>query len=196
MNIRKLSLYIGVALVIIATVMFLSDSPSRILGTEEPSAEQNIEAYAVARNASTRFFDDAGVLSYTFKSTKLSHFRPTENEEDSYTSVEEPDIIVFSDAGPWHLHADTARVSSDQIITLRQNVALEQRSEEVGLTRFTTSELILDVNNKRAHTSKAVTIDSPLGELTALGMEADMSLRRVKLLSQVRGRHKPQKLNP
>lgn len=195
MNIYKISLYAGAALITVGVALFLSDSPRGILGDIELKSERDMEAFAVARNASTHFFDETGDLSYTFKSKKLSHYRPTDNAEDSYTSVDEPDIIVFSDASPWHMRADTARVSADQIITLSQNVKLEQHSPEAGITKMATSELVLDVENKRAYTSKTVTIDSPLGEISAVGMEADMSQRRVKLLSQVKGRHKPQKLN-
>lgn len=193
MSVYKLALYAGVTLISIATVLFVFDNPRNILGNFDLDTEQDLEAFAIARNASTNYYDETGALSHTFKSQKLSHFRPTDDGSDAYTSVESPDIVVFGEREPWHMRADSGRVNADQIITLSENVQLEHFSIDQRVTTLKTSELVLDTDNKVAYTSKAVTISSSLGEITAVGMEADITDRKIKLLSKVKGRHQPQK---
>lgn len=196
MPIYRLALYAGIALISVGTILFLFDSPRGILGSVDLDTEQNIQAFAVARNASTNYYDEQGELSHTFKSKKLSHYRPSDRPEDSYTSVEAPDIVVFNkNEDPWHMSAETARVNSNQIIILSENVQIEQAGVNGEQTTMLTPELILDTDNKLAYTSKTVTIDSPLGEITAVGMQADLADKKITLLSKVQGRHRPQKLN-
>lgn len=176
----------------VGLVLFLFDSPTGLLEESEPENIEDLQAYAIARNASTQYFNEDGSLSYTFKSNKLSHYRPNNDPRQSYTDVEGPDILVYDDVAPWHIYAESARISADRVITLRENVRLEQQTNEHFLSTMTTSKLVLNSEQKLAHTDEAVTIKSHLGEVTAVGMRANMSNKNIKLLSKVRGRHAPQ----
>ena len=195
MPVYRLALYAGAAIISVGALLLVFDSPRGILGSVDIDTEQNVEAFAVARNASTDYFDENGRLAYTFKSLKLSHFRPTDQIEDSYTSVTEPDIVFLGNDKPWRMKAKLGRVQANQVITLSDGVELEHESINGSKTKMTTSELVIDTNNKVAYTDEAVTIVSNLGEITAVGMQADMSNKKITLLSRVRGRHMPQKLN-
>lgn len=192
MPIYRLSLYAGIALVSIGVILFLFDTPRGLLEEFNLDSNEDLHAYAIAKNASTQYFNDDGSLSYTFKSSKLSHFRPSDNPTESYTSVESPDIVVYDDIKPWHIFADNGQVDADRVITLNNNVRLEQIAEDAITSTLTTSELVLNAEAKLAYTDKAVTIETHLGEVTAVGMRANMTNRNIKLLSKVRGRHKPQ----
>lgn len=195
MPIYRLALYAGIALVTVGIILFLFDSPRGILGSVELESNRDIRAYAVANDASTHYYNQDGTLSYTFKSKKLSHFRPDDNLEASYTSAEQPDIVAYSSSAPWHMQADSAHVDANHIITLNDNVQLEHVGEDGTTTTMETSELVFDADKKLAYTSETVTIASPLGMITAKGMRADMATRNIKLLSRVKGRHQPQTLN-
>ncbi len=194
MPIFRFSLYAGAALIIVGILLYLFDNPRGILGNIDIESRQDITAYAVAKNASTKYYDEKGELSYSVESLKLSHFRPESDDESSYTIAEKPRIQVFQNEKPWRISADTGRVSNDRIITLSSNVVLIGRGANNELTEMLTSKLIYDPSQKLASTDEAVTILSPLGEITARGMIADISERKIKLLNDVKGQHRPETL--
>ena len=54
-----------------------------------------------------------------------------------------------------------------------------------------TERLVLYPQSKRIDTEQAVEIRSPLGTMTAIGMEVNLETRNIKLLEQVRGHYEP-----
>lgn len=192
MSTYKFILYAALSLTTIATILFFADSPRGILDKLDVESEQDIFAYAVANNASTRYYDDDGSVLYTFKSKRLSHFQPTDKPSDSYTTIEEPNIVIFHEQAPWHITAHEGRIDNQHMITLSDNVELKHHSIDGAVTTLSTSEMVFDPEQKLAHTEEAVTIVSPLGTMTAVGMKADIASHKIKLLSNVKGHHKPE----
>ena len=190
MPIFRFSLYAGAALIIVGILLYLFDNPRGILSNIDIDSREDITAHAVAKNASTRYFNDNGDLIYSVESEKLSHFRP--EDAPSYTLIESPDIQVFQEDTPWQISANLGRVSEDRIITLTEDVVLIGASTDQQLTEMRTSKLIYDPAQKLASTDQTVTILSPLGEISATGMIADISAKKIKLLSNVKGQHRPE----
>lgn len=194
MHILRFCLYAGASLIIVGVLLYLFDNPRGILSNIDIESRQDITAYAVAKNASTKYYDEHGELSYSVESLKLSHFRPENDHEKSYTLVEHPRIFVFQQDEPWEIHANSGRVSHDRIITLYDDVTLIGNSPDGETTEMLTSKLVYDPIQKLASTDQTVTILSPFGRLTATGMVADISERKIKLLSKVVGQHRPETL--
>ncbi len=194
MSIYKLSLYAGLALLVVGASLLFFDTPRQMLSELDLEQEAEMLPYAVVKRASTRFYDDEGGLSYTFNASQLSHFRPTELAEDSYTSVENPSLVFFEQENPWTINALHGRVEFDQTITLFDSVQLVHRAETGEVTTMDTERLTFYPEQRVARTEEAVTIASPLGEMSAIGMTADVEARTIRLLKNVRGVHRPSTL--
>jgi len=190
MPLFRFSLYAGASLIVVGLLLYVFDDPRGILGEVELESDQDVSAYAVAREASTEYFDENGMLSYSVTSEKLSHFRPNDEQDLSYTIADNPKILVYQDETPWEIQANSARVSHDRLITLSGEVILKGRNPEQQLTQMLTEQLMFDPTQKLARTDEPVTILSPLGVIHAKGMIADIPKRTIKLLSQVKGHHR------
>lgn len=194
MSVSKVALSISIALVLVGITLFFSESPQSLLGKVELEQEANTFPYAVAHNASTQYFDELGQPSYTFKSTKLSHFRPSDKLQESYTTMDSPNIEIFHEQKPWRIRAEKGRIAYDKEIQLERDVVIFYEGIGGELTKMMTPKLIFNPTEKMAHTNEAVTIISPLGTMTATGMIADLSTRKIKLLRKVKGQHTPTSL--
>lgn len=194
MSIYRFCLYACSTLLTVGMLLYLFDNPRGILNNIDIESRQNLTAYAVAKNASTKYYDEFGELSYSVESLKLSHFRPENEDEESYTIAESPQIQVFQHTTPWQISADLGKVSEDRTITLSDNVILIGKGENNEITEMRTSKLIYDPAQKLASTDETVTIVSPRGNITATGMIADISERKIRLLSKVKGQHTPETL--
>jgi len=192
MPIFRILSYAAAAVIAIAVVLYFSDSREIILGQIDLEQEEDVVAYAVARNASTQYFDEQGKLSYSFESDKLSHFRPNDDDSLAYTSADKPYIVFYENASPWQVWADTGHIDAEQNIQLSTNVEIQYTDELSKKTTLQTEKLAIDTKLKLAKTDEPVTIRSPLGELTAVGMQADIQAKKIKLLSKVSGHHRPE----
>lgn len=192
MSIFRLLGYAALGVVSIGVILFFSDSRESILGEVELETEKNTIAYAVARNASTNYYDESGQLSYSFQSEKLSHFQPQDDPNLAYTSADKPYIVFYENQSPWEVSAKTGRIDIHRNIVLRDEVEIRYTDEFSRMMYLNTEKLQIDTKEKLAKTDETVTIRSPLGELNAVGMQADIEARKIKLLSRVRGHHKPE----
>jgi lipopolysaccharide export system protein LptC len=192
MSIFRLLAYASLGVISIGVILFFSDSRESILGQIELEKEEDTVAYAVARNASTTYYDERGEISYLFNSDKLSHFRPAGDPTLAYTSVEKPYVIFYEGKSPWEVKAALGKIDIDRNIELFDDVTIQYTDEFAKQTELKTQKLHIDTLSKLAKTEEPVTIRSPLGELTAVGMQADIKARKIKLLSKVSGHHRPE----
>ncbi|WP_096085253.1 LPS export ABC transporter periplasmic protein LptC [Agaribacterium haliotis] len=196
MSVYKFSFYAAAVLIAVGALLLFSDSPQSILGQVELESEQSTVAYAVARDTETQYFNEDGSLSYIFKAKKLSHFRPSELEEQSYSTASKPEIDFLDDKTPWRVTAEQALVDHNRIITLNTDVRLINTDQQGAVSEMLTEVLTLEPEQKLAYTEEPVTINSSLGHMSAIGMQADLNTRRITLLSKVKGVHKPETLTP
>lgn len=190
----KLPILILTGLVVIITVLLLSGEPERLLGRSSTGDEPLLPT-AVAKNPRSRHYDVNGKLNYSFKAEQLLYFvneNPKEGEEANYTLIEKPKITVFDEQSPWLIEAQHGHVNSDNsVIQLSQSVIIHRTTLTGAKVELKTEELIIELTEKRATTDKPVTIHTDLSSMSAIGMEADFTSKKIKLLSQVRGVHKP-----
>ena len=195
MSIYKVAGYAGLLLLAIGGILYFTDSPRGILAKLELEKEADAYSYALARNAATKYFGEDGSLAYSFQSTRLNHFRSAEDQTANYTTADDPIILVYQDDAPWKITAKRAHVDYDRVIVLQEDVVLEHTEETQGPTRMLSSTLTYVPKDKIASTDQPVTIVSPLGTIDAVGMEADISSRVVRLKSKIKGHHQPSLLN-
>ncbi|WP_370981387.1 LPS export ABC transporter periplasmic protein LptC [Agaribacterium sp. ZY112] len=196
MSVYKFSFYAAALLIAVGALLIFSDSTSSILGEVEQETNAKISAYAVARDTDTQYFNEDGSLSYTFKAAELKHYRPNDEEASSYSTAKKPIIEFVGQTNPWEIEAQKAHVSNERIITMSEDVIAQHTDLNNMHTVMHTQELIFEPEQKLAYTNKPVTIVSPLGKVSAVGMIADLQQRKITLKSKVKGLHSPEKINP
>lgn len=189
-----------IAIATCALIYFwLSDSPNKILGVDITSKSKSKNApFAVAQNASTKHYTKDGGVDYEFFAKKLEHFKTSESDEDAtafatYTLITEPLVTIFQDESPWIIQAQNGKLLSDgSTLELWDSVSITQSDPQgIMTTQLNTSKLTIEPEKKLAQTDESVTIVSPKGKITGVGMQADLGNKTIKILSKVRGIHVP-----
>lgn len=190
----RLPIFIIISLAAIVAVLFLSGEPERLLG-RSPTGDEPLLPNAMAKNPHSQHYDEKGQLSYSFKAERILYFvneNAREGQEPNYTEIDMPVITVFDDVSPWLIEARNGHVNSDNtIIQLNDSVTIHRTTITGAKIELKTEALTIELTEKRAITDKPVTILTDSGSMSAIGMEADFTKKKIKLLSQVRGVHKP-----
>ncbi len=174
-------------------IIYFSDAPERILGTSSAlTSEVNAVPFSVARGTKTTHYQKDGQISYTFNATRLEHYREEKRQNEVFTIIEKPELIIYQKDEPWHVRAEKGKLTSaDQNIELWQQVVLNHISEEGIVTTINTEKLIIDPVNKLANTKEPVRIHSDKAQIEGVGMDADLTAEKLTLLSNVRGLYDP-----
>lgn len=190
---NKSQIYILLAVLLVAALLYLRDSDKNPLSTQEETVEEHLP-YAVARNAATTHFSDKGELEYTFEARTLEYYREEEEGEviSQYTLVKQPRVMLYLEEQPWRIVANEG-MYSEQInkLVLWDEVKVTQSQLAGQDTELLTSRLEIYPTRKLAETQEPVKITSAWGEIEAVGMRADLAERKIKLLSKVKGKHDP-----
>jgi lipopolysaccharide export system protein LptC len=149
------------------------------------------------KSVETREYNPEGKLRYQLTTPQVTHFQlqhdaPSAND---YTLLDQPEMRFYdadSDNEPWQVTANTGRSETNgQLIRLLGDVLIQQQTHSNGLVRITTTELNLHTNTQFAQTDKAVNMRSAKGQMSALGMEADLAKSWLTLKSQVKAVYEP-----
>ncbi|MCR6650650.1 MAG: LPS export ABC transporter periplasmic protein LptC [Cellvibrionaceae bacterium] len=186
--------YISLTAALVVAVILLSETPPEML---IPFGEKQDAArfpYAVINDARSQHFDAEGKLSYEFVASTLSHFRLDLNRvsEGDFTSLEAPQLTLYTDDKPWYVTADKGELSErGTLLTLWPNVRIWQEENPDEVTELTTSRLEIRPQDKMIATEAEVNITSPMGKVEAQGMSVDLDNKRIQLRNRVRGHHEP-----
>lgn len=182
MNRRALLIIFLVALLVIATT-WLSQKSEK----PTPSAKQTAAPLA---DYFIRGFDGTittvnGLPSYHLKSGSLIHFA-----ESDIIELSQPNLTVFRpQEEQWLVKADNGRMEGDgNQVTLRGKVLLTQQSKTQPL-QLKTDELLLYPDTQYGETDYPVTISSPNGRVSGVGLKVYGKENRLLLLSEVRGHY-------
>lgn len=142
-----------------------------------------------------REFDNTGSVHYQLKTPSIRHFQVGDRMSDKdYTLVDTPNIIFYRDQEKpaWIITAQQGRSDNNGVLfTLTNDVLAQQNSETQGLVTIKTSELRVNTRDQFAETDKAVTMRAAPGNMSTLGMRADIKNDRIELLSKVKGTYEP-----
>lgn len=157
--------------------------------TTDPSKRHDPDA--IVENFSATKLNLDGMPSFIMTAKKMLHY-----PDDDSTTLEEPSVTMLS-AGQPAIHAAARRAAisgkGDEVF-LHENVEVlrDASAHQDGLT-MRTEYLRIVPDQNLADTDRAVTIVDAHNTVHATGMEMDNNTRILKLLSQVRSEHVPNK---
>ncbi len=142
-------------------------------------------------STTTNQYDKLGNLHYQFKAHKLEHF-----PKGDYTLVSAPDMTLYHrDGTPWRINSLMGKITADhKLIKLWDNVELLRETPREPLL-METQALTINPDQEIASTDRDVVITSKSGQVDATGMKVYIDENRMELLSNVRVRHEPIKLD-
>jgi len=191
---NKTTLYIGFILALLTAIVYFGDAPERILGTSTAlKNEVNAVPFAVARNTTTTHYEKNGQPSYTFNAMRLEHYREEQGSfGEVFTLIEKPELVIYQDNEPWFVQADKGKLTSEnQNIELWNQVLVSHTSGEGITTTINTEKLMINPVGMLAITAEPVKIISDKIEMNGVGMDADLTKEKIRLLSDVRGLYDP-----
>ncbi len=146
-------------------------------------------------NAVNRHYDDEGQLSSEFTASESRYFQvnPKKRTARDYADLTKPSLTLHStSAPPWYITADTGKAKNNgELIQLWGDVHIWQIDAQGQKQELTTPYLVVKPKDQYAETDKPVMITSPGNQTQAVGMKAFLEDDTIKLLSNVRGVHKP-----
>lgn len=183
---------------IVATLLFFvlrEKSPTELLS---PTINEEVVRFphAYMIDIDTEDFDQDGKLISRMSTPAAQHFQinPDAPGPEDHTIFTQPKMFFFSerDATPWRLSAAEGHSDANgNVITLTNNVRIEQQDADSSSFLVTTSLLTIRPLDQFAETDKAVKMRAPQGVVETIGMQAWLNEDRIELLSKVRGTYAP-----
>lgn len=189
----KKILPLAIALLVAAYLYFVDNPSSRLYEQADKDAGQQAPAFFITDFVSDEF-DASGQLRQRLSGERAEHYQPTgKTSNKDYTLIQAPRAEIFQQQGqPWQLSARLANADAQgDRIELTGDVRLWQEHPQRGRTELRTEKLIYFNKQARAETDAPVTIHSPNGNTTAIGLSADLRAETLTLQQRVRGTHDP-----
>ncbi|WP_367607142.1 LPS export ABC transporter periplasmic protein LptC [Legionella sp. W05-934-2] len=130
-------------------------------------------------------FDEKGRIKHDLVSKMMSH-KPA---DDRYLFIK-PNIRVASETqkSPWLITAEIAiSLQGGALIELVDSVHLHQKIDNNKFNDILTERLYYQPNKKLAYTDKPIEFNQPGATIKAVGMQAELDKKHVRLLSQAKG---------
>lgn len=184
MNNRTIILVCFIVLIAGATNWLLdqnvTEPPTRELSREDP------DFFMI--NASITHFDNAGTVQHKLRASRFTHF-----PVDDITTLEDPDLDLFSDNGPWNIASRKGRLfpkstHEQDLVELWGHVVAARESGDGKFTNIQTDSLFIYPEHDYAETEDKVHIDDNSSRTTAAGMEAWLETGQFRFFSRSRER--------
>ena len=157
----------------------------------KPDSSKRHDPDAIVENFSATKLNELGLPSFIMAANKMLHY-----PDDDSTTLDVPRITMLS-AGQPVIHAIAKRgtISSkgDEVLLHDEVEVLREASARQTALTLQTDYLRIIPDQDLANTDRAVTIFDAHNTVRATGMEMDNKTRTLKLLSQVRSEHVPNK---
>lgn len=157
----------------------------------KPDSSKRHDPDAIVENFSATKLNEQGAPSFVMAATKMLHY-----PDDDSTTLEAPRITMLSAGQPAiHAVAKRATISSkgDEVFLHDAVEVLREASAQQDKLTLQTEYLRIVPDQDLATTDRAVTIVDAHNIVHATGMEMDNKTRTLKLLSQVKSEHVPNK---
>jgi lipopolysaccharide export system protein LptC len=157
----------------------------------KPDSKKRHDPDAIIENFTATKLNEQGAPNFIMAATKLLHY-----PDDDSTSLEVPHITMLSPGQPtiYAVARNGAISSKGDVVLLHDDVEVlrEASPKQSGLT-LQTDYLNIIPDQSLANTDRVVTIVDAHNIVRATGMEMNNKTRTLKLLSQVRSEHVPEK---
>jgi lipopolysaccharide export system protein LptC len=155
----------------------------------KPDASQRHDPDAVMENFSAVKFNEQGQPRFIMAAKRLQHY-----PDDDSTTLEVPRLTTLSaDSPAIHIIAKRGTVSSrgDEVFLHDEVEVLREASADREELTLLTDYLHVVPDKNWADSNRPVTIVDAHNTVHAIGLEMDNNARTLKLLSQVRSEHVP-----
>jgi len=132
----------------------------------------------------------AGKPAHKLYADNMKHYA-----NDDSATLARPHLMVFRNEDEfWDIRAESGQMLNGGETVLLQGEVIILRITSTGAEalQIYTADLTVRPHAKYMETAAVVSIKDGRGRTTAIGMKADLSQRRVALLSEVRGIYEPQ----
>ena len=138
------------------------------------------------RNIENTSYTEQGLRSYIITSVYLENFA-----ENGDIWFDLPVLKVYKDGTiqEWEITADRAKLDSDQILTLYDNVIANNMLDESGFDTMTTSELSIKLTNRDFWADNQVVLIGPQFETEGQAMKGNFADNNAVLYNYVQGRY-------
>ncbi len=182
---NNLKLILGMAFIasIILYAVMTPNTPVSLFQEEELLID---EPDAFVTNAVYRTFDVKGNLTSLLHSERAKHFPDT---DIGYLTL--PDLKLFQEGeSNWHAQSEEGEfdVRNDHLV-LKGNVVILGENRKGQPFTMTTDRLNYANKSDFIETDQPVKIVSSDSEITAVGMTADITEKKINLLSKVKGHY-------
>jgi lipopolysaccharide export system protein LptC len=157
----------------------------------KPDSSKRHDPDAIVENFSATRLNEQGEPGFIMAATKMLHY-----PDDDSTALEAPRITLLATGQPAiHATANSGTISSkgDEVFLHDAVKVLREASAKQEELTLQTEYLHIIPDRNLADTDRAVTIVDAHDIVHATGMEMDNKTRILKLLSQVRSEHVPNK---
>jgi LPS export ABC transporter protein LptC len=182
----KLLTLIAVTTIVLLVFISQDELPlSTQPGSVDPQDED--QAFTFMNDVEIISTNQAGTPVRKLNSDSLRHYR-----NENLTVLSQPVLQVLNpQQQQWKLTAIHGVIMANSLITLSDNVVLENKTSDSDETKVNTSLLHYDTQNERLYTDRAILLSKHNLELRATGMVVDVSQQRVELKANVRGQYAP-----
>ncbi len=134
-------------------------------------------------------YGKTGTKIHSLEASEARHFRRGNRLE-----LDQPDLVTFNlntAPQPWHMKADKGTIlKGGEKAVFKGNVYAWQYTSNKNKNELRTDRLVVFPDKHTAETESPVTITTPRGKTTGVGMQADLKNEQFKLLSKVKGVHR------
>ena len=179
---RIILLVIGSILLLLAINM--ADKAETPFSNPLTSEQNSIKPSAYLTNSTFNIFNAEGKLS-KLHTSKAFFFKDQDaiqiEQPEFLTSNQDASILLTAKSGFYH--------PSNESLSLEGSVIAKQIEQENTVWQLTTEQLNIDNNTGTLFTNETVNVKSGSHNLEATGINASLNDRKIKLLSNVRGKY-------
>ena len=137
-------------------------------------------------------YEPTGRMKYRLVSVRIRHF-----ERHNLTRLSAPRLTIYdATQPPWKIESDhgyirrvaNATGAPEEVVFLRQDVALEQRYDDGRRLRLECPSLYIYPDRQFAETEQTVMIETDGGRTTGVGLQGDLQRGLLKLSSSAQQR--------
>ncbi len=157
------------------------------------SGANTVREYSASGRGPAWYFDGArfsasgesGIVLYRVEAPTI-----VQDPNDGSAVLESPELYwIHGDAPPLLMTAARARAAADgRRMEMSGDVTIVDESAR-GRFEFHAPDLVVDADRRIAYTASEVIVRSAAGEITGIGLLADMNAGTIRIESSVRGRY-------
>lgn len=170
-------------------LLFWLSPPEVFLEKPVSTKEELPKADSYMLDIKKQDYGKTGAKIHSLEASEARHFRRGNRLE-----LDRPDLITFNlntTPQPWHMKADKGTIlKGGKKAVFKGNVYAWQNINNKNKNELRTDRLVVFPDTHTAETESLVTITTPRGKTTGVGMQADLKNEQFKLLSKVKGVHR------